>query len=137
MSIDSELVLLKAYNVNNGQVFSTELELTENDNGIISMGIICNNKHYSSNGEYYFPVFQKLKDDLLQDNIGLQCYGSMINAHASAMMGGVPKVYLLKIGQQAKKDDIVFFLDYVNINVFSTTEEQNNFYEIWDNSWLK
>ena len=129
---DKETILIKGLNLISKDIITINLELVDsNIDNNISMCINYNNKKYFSRGECYFPVFQQLKDELLIDNFGLQCYGSLINAHASGMMEFVPKVYLLTMGEQARMKDIVIFFDYINIFEFATKKEQDTFFIKW------
>ncbi|GHU31919.1 hypothetical protein FACS1894172_07630 [Spirochaetia bacterium] len=110
------------------------MAIEEYDNtDIITIKTKINGKNYNSSGEDYFGTFQKIKDILLKDNIGIKCYGSMENVYPSPMMRTSYNAYILENGKQALMENIVNIFDYVDINTFSTSDEQNNYY----NNWLK
>ncbi|GHV96794.1 hypothetical protein AGMMS50293_31140 [Spirochaetia bacterium] len=114
--------------------FKIIMAIEEYDNtDIITIKTKINGKNYNSNGEDYFSTFQKIKDILLKDNIGIKCYGSMENVYPSPMMRTSYNAYILENGKQAFMENIVNIFDYVDINKFSTLDEQNNYY----NNWLK
>ncbi len=85
----------------------------------------------TATAESYFSAYQQLRDKLLQNGYGLQCNGSLINAHQSPMMAFVPKVYLVQIGKQALLKEIVGIWEYCNITDFPNTQEQNQYTEKW------
>lgn len=65
---------------------------------------------------------------------GIKCNGSRINAIQSGMMGATDKVYLVEMGKQALKKDIVNIWDYADIDIFANTQQQNSFFDQWINS---
>ncbi|GHU21318.1 hypothetical protein FACS1894164_01350 [Spirochaetia bacterium] len=76
--------------------------IEEYDNtDIITIKIKINGKNYNSKGEDYFGTFQKIKDILLKDNIGIKFYGSMENVYPSPMMRTSYNAYILENGKQA------------------------------------
>lgn len=49
-------------------------------------------------------------------------------------MVATDKIYLVEMGKQALKKDIVNIWDYADIDIFATTEQQNSFFDQWINS---
>lgn len=82
----------------------------------------------------YLPAFQKLRDELLSLGYGIKCCGAQVNAIQSGMMGANEKIYLVTMGLQVSRKDIVSIYDYVDINVFPTIEEQIIFSRKWNSS---
>jgi hypothetical protein len=70
---------------------------------------------------------------LLNDSIGIKCYGSMENVYPSPMMRTSYKAYILENGKQASMEKIVNIFDFIEINKFVTSNEQDTYY----NNWLK
>jgi hypothetical protein len=130
--IDKEIIELYCVNIGSGNKFKLLLEKTEYDTDTIEMKINYNNEILQNNEEDYFVCYQKIKDKLLKYNIGIQCYGSMVNVYPSPMMRASNNLaYILEMGKAALKKDIVNIFDYIDINKFATSEEQNNFYKKW------
>lgn len=77
------------------------------------------------------PAYQKLRDKLLKLGYGIKCNGSRINAVQSGMMGANDKIYLVELGKQALKEDIVSMYGYAEIDDFPGTEEQTAFSRKW------
>ncbi len=82
-------------------------------------------------GYGYFEVFQDFRDKLIELGYGLKCNGSRINAIQSNMMGACEEIYLAEMGKPALKEDIVSIWDYVEINEFPDTKEQQAFAKKW------
>ena len=61
----------------------------------------------------------------------MKCYGSMENVYPSPMMRTSYLAYILVNGKHALKKDIVNIFDFVDINKFSASVEQDNYYEQW------
>lgn len=85
-------------------------------------------------GSDLFECLSKLRSQL--DNIGIKllCNGSRIDAYPSRMsrdMGGARKVYLLKLGQQGRLEDLVDIFDEAPVETIGTVSEQNRFYNKW------
>ena len=75
-----EVLNIKGLDLKNNKVINLNLELFESDEeDVVSISIYYDNKEIKKKGEYWFLVFQELKDLLLDKYIGLQCYGSLIN----------------------------------------------------------
>lgn len=111
----------------NTVVYAAEAET--NDNIILKTTI--NGSELTSESNQYLVAYQILKDKLLQIGFGLKCNGSLINATQSAMMSYTPKVYLVRIGEQAAMKDIVNIWDYCDTDDFPTTEQQKLFIQDW------
>lgn len=130
-----EIRNIEAINLDTGICSNLVLSITENDiKDIVSLKIIYNEQIFEVEGEYYFNTYQKLRDILLTNKIGLKCYGSMRNAHPSAMMSTSDKTYILTLGKQAKRKDIVCIFDHVELKDFPNTDEQEVFYQLWFNT---
>lgn len=132
-----EVLNIKGLDLQNNKVINLNLELFESDEeDVVSISIYYDNKEIKKKGEYWFLVFQELKDLLLDKYIGLQCYGSLINVYPSPMMMnmGGQIAYFLKIGEPSLNKDIVNIFDYIDIYEFATKEQQDQFYNKWLNS---
>lgn len=79
----------------------------------------------------YFPAYQKFRDKLLQIGYGIKCNGSRLNAVQSGMMGSSDLIYLVEMGKQSQKKDIVHIWDKAEIDVFPDTKQQDAFFEQW------
>lgn len=88
----------------------------------------------TSISDTYFIAYQEFRDELLALGYGIKCNGSRINAIQSGMMGATDKVYLVEMGKQALKKDIVNIWDYADIDIFANTQQQNSFFDQWINS---
>ncbi|MBQ1991654.1 MAG: hypothetical protein II233_02640 [Clostridia bacterium] len=88
----------------------------------------------TSISDTYFIAYQEFRDELLALGYGIKCNGSRINAVQSGMMGATDKVYLVEMGKQALKKDIVNIWDYADIDIFANTQQQNSFFDQWINS---
>jgi hypothetical protein len=136
--VDKEIIELNCINIDSKDKFKLSLEEIEYDTGIIEMKISFNNKYFQCDGDDYFSCFQKIKDDLLKCNTGIQCYGSMLNVYPSPMMRTSNNLaYILKAGKPALKEDIVNIFEYIDIDKFAASEEQNVFYKKWVESSKK
>lgn len=79
----------------------------------------------------YLPAYQEFRDKLLKIGYGLKCNGSRKNAIQSGMMSATDQVYLVEMGRQARKKDIVRIWDYAEIDSFPDTKQQRAFFEAW------
>lgn len=111
----------------NTVVYADEAETTDN----IILKITINGSELTSESDQYLTAYQILRDKLLQIGFELKCNGSLINATQSAMVSYTPKVYLVRIGEQAAMKDIVNIWDYCDTDDFSTTEQQKLFIQDW------
>ena len=85
----------------------------------------------TSISDTYFIAYQEFRDKLLTLGYGVKCNGSQVNAIQSGMMGATDKIYLVEMGKQALKKDIVNIWDYADIDIFATTQQQNSFFDQW------
>jgi hypothetical protein len=115
-----------------------ELPITITDTvDVITMSVLLDNHLYKVNADDEFSAFQKLRDMLLDNGIGLKCCGAMINAHQSGMMATSGKVYLLTLGKPALLKDVVSIYDYAYVKEFPNTLEREKFVEEWFKSLKK
>ena len=115
-----------------------ELPITITDTvDVITMSVLLDNHLYKVNADDEFSAFQKLRDMLLDNGIGLKCCGAMINAHQSGMMVTSDKVYLLTLGKPALLKDVATIYDYADIKEFPNTLEREKFVKEWFNSLKK
>lgn len=111
----------------NTVVYADEAETTDN----IILKIMINGSELTSKSDQYLTAYQILREKLLKIGFELKCNGSLINANQSAMMSYTPKVYLVRIGEQAAMKDIVSIWDYCDTDDFPTTEQQKLFVQDW------
>jgi hypothetical protein len=129
--MEKEIVEINCCCVDNYKnTFKIIISIDENEETIILVTEI-NGKYYKCEEEDHFLAFQKLKDTLLKSNIGMKCYGSMENVYPSPMMRTSELAYILKNGKKASNKDIVNIFDNIEISKFSTSLEQDNYYERW------
>jgi hypothetical protein len=117
----------------------SELSLTiEADEGETTDGIILTTHiagvAISAKNHGYFQAFQELRDALLQHGYGLKCAGSKLNALQSGMASGTNKIYIVTLGQQALRKDLISLYDYADANEFPNSESQNDFAKQWFDS---
>ena len=93
---------------------------------------------FEASGDTYFDALESIRLQIEEKNGGvLQCYGAVKNVYPSPMirsMGEGRKAYFLKLGHQAKMDDIVDIFDVPDDLLkceYATVEEQENFYSDW------
>ncbi|MCZ2661543.1 hypothetical protein [Bacteroides fragilis] len=112
---------------------NSEFELTINimEDDLFTMSVSLDDHLYEVQEEDIFPTFQKLRDMLLLNGIGLKCCGAMINAHQSGMMSTSDKVYILTLGKLALRKDISMIFNYTDIREFPNTSEQKEFAQKW------
>ncbi|MEO8396683.1 MAG: hypothetical protein ABI700_27065 [Chloroflexota bacterium] len=82
----------------------------------------------------YVAVLRKIRLQLEQDHILLNCYGASRNAHVSPMssdMGAGWKAYRLKLGEQAKIASLVSIFETGADVDPVTVAEQDAFFEAW------
>lgn len=101
---------------------------------VVTLSVSLDNHRYEANSDVEFVAFQKLRDKLLDDGIGLKCCGAMVNAHQSGMMAPSDKVYLLTLGKRAQLKDVAIIYDYADIKEFPNTLEQEKFTQAWFDS---
>jgi len=127
-----ERKIIKAFDMHNKKDIEFELLVDENEQtDILKMSIEYNDMVFAENGEYYFNVFQIMRDKLLKNNIGLKCYGAMLNVCQSAMASYTENIYVLTMGKQTLLMDLVNMFDYIDIDMFPSTDEQKQFFGEW------
>lgn len=87
--------------------------------------------------ENLFSAMSKYRVFLEGQGFTLLCNGARRDAYPSRMclqMGGGRKIYLLKNGQQAKKDDLVDIFEEAPVDSVCSVAEQQEFYKEWINS---
>ncbi len=104
-----------------------EAETTDN----IALSLSLDGESISASNEGYFQAFQEIRDKLLQKGYGLKCAGSMLNAVQSSMASATDKVYMVTLGTQAARKDLISLYEYSDIDQFPNTEEQNKYAEQW------
>lgn len=111
-------------------IYADEYECSDN----IVLSLELDDEHICESGEYYFETFKKFKDELLKKGYGLKCCGSMKNAIQSTMAGYSDKIYLVTLGKPALKENLVSMFDFADISEFYMSDEQDEFFEIWNKS---
>ena len=115
-----------------------ELPITITDTvDVVTISVSLDSHLYKASADNEFSAFQKLRDMLLDNGIGLKCCGAMINAHQSGMMATSDKVYLLTLGKPALLKDVATIYDYADIKEFPNTLEREKFVKEWFNSLKK
>jgi hypothetical protein len=104
-----------------------EAEITEN----IVLTVRIDGDTISASNYGYFQAFQEIRDVLLQKGYGLKCAGAMLNAVQSPMASATDKVYMVTLGKQSALKDLISLYEYIDIDEFSNTNEQNRFFEQW------
>lgn len=97
----------------------------------VTMRLLAAGREVSSSNEDLFSAYQELRDQLLSRGYGLKCNGSRINAVQSGMMAGCEVVYLVELGKQTLRKDIVGMFDYADIDEFPDTAQQMAFSKQW------
>ncbi|MEA5115910.1 MAG: hypothetical protein VB050_17990 [Geobacteraceae bacterium] len=85
-------------------------------------------------GADLFECLCNLRSELDKMGLKMLCNGSRIDAYPSRMsrdMGGARKVYLLRMGQQGRLEDLVELFDEAPADKIGTVEEQKAFYRKW------
>jgi len=79
----------------------------------------------------YFEAFQVIRDELLDKGYGMKCVGAKLNAVQSSMSSATDSVYLVTLGRQALRSDLMSIYEYAEIDEFPNTEKQSEFFEKW------
>lgn len=101
---------------------------TEDSDGIM-LSTFADGKLFSGKDEDYFTAFRKLRDSLLTEGYGMCCAGARINAVQSGMMAGTDRVYLVSLGEKAVQSNVRGIFDYVDMDNFPDSAEQDEFTE--------
>lgn len=109
-------------------------EEDEHDPDIVKLTLLWKDNNIMVKGPDFFDALQSLRIELEKLGCIPICNGSSRNVYPSPMqrnMGYGRTAYLLTIGKQAKKADIVdIFEKTVDIQI-SSVQEQNLFYQQW------
>lgn len=90
--------------------------------------------HKAFSGDDLFSALNSLREYLEDNSWLLLCNGCRLNAYpsrASRQMSGGRKLYLLTMGKQARKDDLVDMFEQARIEDVATVSEQRSFYDRW------
>jgi hypothetical protein len=97
--------------------------------------LICPNfKELEFENQDLFECLIDLRQEIEKKNWKLLCNGSRIDVYPSRMlreMNGAGRAYILKIGEQARTEDIVHIFDYAALELIGSISEQENFHETW------
>ncbi len=116
-----------------GEISQCGLDYQKNDPPLIVFRSSIYGKKTFSGGDL-FDSLNLLREYLEEDNWFLLCNGSRLNAYPSRMsrqMSGGKKLYLLTMGKQARRDDLVDMFEQACIKDVATTSEQRLFYSRW------
>lgn len=83
-----------------------------------------------------FECLVDLRQEFSVKKYLLLCNGARVNVYPSPMsrdMGGARLAYLLTLGKQSKREDLIDIFNYAEFIDIGSVEEQKRFY----NSWLK
>ncbi|SFD39297.1 hypothetical protein [Clostridium uliginosum] len=100
----------------------------------ILLFVKLDNNEIVGGSEGYFEAFKQLKDKLLDLNYGIKCKGSLPNVVQSGMAANSDKIYVVELGKQALRKNLVSIYEYADIFEFSNSEEQDEFAEQWYSS---
>ena len=109
----------------NNTLINTDLSHTTDPHCI---QLRMNNSNFISTGDDLYTCLAKLREQM--PDIDLLCKGSKINVHPSRstrqMTAGL-KAYELKMGEQARRSDLVNIFDYDDNNLTNNPSKQNVF----------
>lgn len=109
---------------------SVDVDEAETSESII-ISAVASNMEITSSNHNYLSAYQAFRDQLLQLGYGIKCNGSKRNAVQSGMMGANDKIYLVEMGKQAQRKNIVSIWDFADIDEFPDTMQQCAFFEQW------
>ncbi|WP_061313637.1 hypothetical protein [Clostridium botulinum] len=92
------------------------------------------NDEIVGSSEGHFEAFKQLKDKLLDLNYGIKCKGSLPNVVQSGMAANSDKIYVVELGKQALRKNLVSIYEYADILEFSNSKEQDEYAERWYSS---
>jgi hypothetical protein len=81
-----------------------------------------------------FECLIGLRKELVKFRCRPLCNGARLNIHASSMsreMCGGEMAYILHLGEQAKREDVVNIFEYAELHLIVSVDEQQNFYHNW------
>lgn len=111
-------------------IVENETETSDN----ILLTVKLDNNEIVGSSESYFEAFKQLKDKLLELKYGLKCKGSLYNVVQSGMAANSDMIYIVELGRQALRKNLVSIYDYADIFGFSNSKEQDEFAEQWYSS---
>jgi hypothetical protein len=100
----------------------------------ILLSVKLDNNEIVCSSESYFETFKQLKDKLLELKYGLKCKGSLPNVVQSGMAAYSDKIYIVELGRQALRKNLVSIYEYIDIFDFSNSKEQDDFSKQWYSS---
>ena len=109
-------------------------EKDPNDNNQVLIEVSFNDQKISKTGDNFFRALQNLRKKLENKHIQIICNGAALNVYPSPMqmsMGSCRTAYLLQLGQQAKRIDIVDIFSCLDSLTFVSVKEQELFYKKW------
>jgi hypothetical protein len=125
-------IKIKGFIIDSKENIDLKMNIIEDEKkDLIKLSVKYNNKIISSCEEFCFLAFQNLRKKLIESGIDLKCYGAKENVYPSPLMMFTSKAYFLKLGKQAKNNDIVDIFDFVEINKSIAPKNQDLFYELW------
>lgn len=87
-----------------------------------------------------FGCLCELRKFLEKEDWNILCNGARVDAYPSTMsrqMGGGQKLYLLKVGEQPKRNDLVNIFDRAAPDKIGTVDEQRGYYNKWVESVIQ
>ena len=91
-------------------------------------------------GSVYFNILRLIRLRLEANGVVLLCIASRVDVYPSGMsrsMGGGRRAYKLKLGQQARKEDIVDIFEFADPSKIGSVEDQHNYFREWAKSLRK
>ncbi|MBS7531566.1 hypothetical protein IC619_013845 [Hazenella sp. IB182353] len=126
----------------NGERMHAVLYLHEEspeDGDMVFLELSTSEIKISSQDESFFQALAGIRKKLEENRIQILCNGAALNVYSSPMhlsMGSGCLAYKIRIGEQAKTEDLVDIFDYdENLNLVGV-EEQARFYDNWVKSFL-
>jgi hypothetical protein len=109
-------------------------ERIEGDESIYSICIEPDGKMMGLSPEGYFSALKNLRIELEKIGILLVCFGASENVYPSAMqlsMGPAELAYRTRLGEQARREDIVNIFDSDESVSPATVEQQEKYNQEW------
>lgn len=81
-----------------------------------------------------FECLIDLRKELVKYSCRPLCNGARLNIHASSMsreICGGEVAYILQLGKQAKREDVVNIFEYAEPHLIASVDEQQKFYHNW------
>ena len=112
-----------------GGVYTDAFVTEDEDRDGVILSASVGGKLFSGRDADYFTAFKKLRDSLLEEGYGMCCAGARVNAVQSGMMAGTDRVYLVSIGKKPVLTNVRGIFDYVDMEDFPDSGEQDKFAE--------